>query len=99
LESGGLMSQKENFYESENKEDRKKNSKYDIGELIVKQYRTIKGSLLEREYGRFFIFDKRKRRDKNGEYWVYDVFYPNSNHVDTDYRLIDQPTVCFIKVA
>lgn len=94
------MGQRENFFEPENREDRKKISKYEIGDLIEKQYQKVGGGvMINREHRRFFIYDKSKQRDKKGEYWVYDIFFPDTQDVFCHTRLIDAAIYKYIKIA
>jgi len=93
------MSQKENNYESENKYDRKKSSKYDVGDLIEKHLiRTYKNNPLPIPTT-FFIVEKRKREDKKGTYWAYDIFYPHNNFIDENVTLVDNKIFKYVKVA
>lgn len=92
------MAQKDNFYELENREDRKKNSKFEVGDLIEKQ--TVRLDTKKVVGARkMFIFDKHKARDKKGEFWVYDVFYPDNNDANYNYPLIDSPLFKYVKLA
>ena len=87
------MSQRDNFYEIQNLEDRKKNSKFDIGDIIKSQISA------ERHSSIFIIVEKYKLKDKKGEFWVYDVFYPSTNFISKSTRLSDNNLFKFIKLS
>lgn len=79
------MAQRENHFRSENKYDRKKESKYDIGDLIEVRYGTNKKDLSATI--NIVIIEKYALEDKQGRYWVYDIFYPHNSHMEYKVRL------------
>jgi hypothetical protein len=93
------MAQRENNYERENKFDRQKTSKFEVGDLVEANFKRSKNHKDLYEPTRFVIYEKRQAEDKQGFYWVYSVFYPHSNHILTDITLCDTRNFTYVKLA
>lgn len=73
------MAHRENNFEKENIYDRRKDSKFNISDLVE-----VKAKESGRHILLFVVYDKRQREDKQGKYWVYDVFEPETLNVRED---------------
>jgi hypothetical protein len=87
------MSHKDNFYPSENKYDRKKESKYEVGDLIEEQtalYLNKRRDLSRIDVRRLIVVEKYKGKDQYGTYWRYDVLRLEDNQLHKHVSLMDE---------